>query len=161
MSKDNIYPEFSDNTVRKYKKTSVGAVSGFRLNPYNPEQRISFLLQSNTENYKNGVLVFEYDTDVVELYSDKEARLFINLNKSALQNGLLAEYEGTVSVDISNAMSDEDIQSIAALTNHLQFKKRIKDITSVNTLHRILSALPDTRSNAHFKAIAEKLEDLK
>lgn len=163
MSKDTIFVEYADKVFSRYKKTTVGAVAGIRLNPRDGT-RMPFILMSDFKNFdpETNTLTFNYDTDVIEIYSEQEDRVFLALNRYLFQNGLIAPYDGTRdSVDMSNALSDAEISDIAGSKNLLNFKKRIKAIDSVTTLQRIKDTTERAdRPISFIRAIEERIKEL-
>jgi hypothetical protein len=152
MSKNHQYYEFEQDIVERWVKTVPHMVSGKRFNPYSPSQTIDFVLKTATNNFNydkasksytaDTKVTFVYEDEVLELYSDNEARLFKRLNKGLIERGLLKPYVGVASeVDTSNTLSDDEIDTIASMVNLLAFKKRIGSITSMPTLDRLQSAL--------------------
>lgn len=111
---------------------------------------------------ETNTLTFNYDTDVIEIYSEQEDRVFLALNRYLFQNGLIAPYDGTRdSVDMSNALSDAEISDIAGSKNLLNFKKRIKAIDSVTTLQRIKDTTERAdRPISFIRAIEERIKEL-
>jgi hypothetical protein len=132
--------EIQDKVYSRYRKTSVGAVCGARLHP-RTQDRVSFILMSsdNKFNPEGNKLEFDYDTDVVEIYSEGEDKTFRAWNSYLFKTGLLVPYTGEKEADdISAAMSDEEITSLVATKNLLQFKSKVSKISSKHTLQRIL-----------------------
>lgn len=151
MSVNHQYVQFYDKVVKRYKKTTPGAITGRRLNPANPNEELSFILTSDKNSYKvdwvdgeKPVLSnvgFNYDTEVLELYSDTEVNYFQRMNRNALMQGLFVEYtQPTPEVELQNALDDESITEIAALKQTTALRKRLQEITSIHTLNRIHDA---------------------
>jgi hypothetical protein len=144
MSKHTIYPEFEDQIHSRWKKTTVHALAGTRIDPYHPDMRIPFLLMSAEKNFNHEtrVLQFDYETDVIELYSERESRLFKSLNRVHLESGKLIPYEESApEVNEANTLTDTDIMRILLLQNRLSFRKRLSEINSPITLRRIKELL--------------------
>ena len=143
MSTNNIYYNVDTVPVMRYRKTVAHSLSGWRIDPITGKQ-VDFILTSAPlpRDYKYEDLpkmTFKYEYDVVELYSDKEVNLFRRLNRTLFENGLLQEYEGEPeATDFSNMMSDADVIKIAVLPP-IKLQKRLTEITSDVTLHRILA----------------------
>lgn len=159
-SKHNVYPEFSDQVHSRWKKTTVHAIAGTRIDPYHTDRRISFLLMSDEKNFNHTsrVLQFEYETDIVETYSERETRLFTSLNKEMIQAGKLIPYdESAPIVNQSNALTDDDIIRILLLTNRLSFRKRLNEINSSVTLRRIKSLLTSDHKTWYTEEIDNRL----
>lgn len=162
-SQNHQFAEFADSVYSRYKKTSAGAVSGIRSNPNEPNKRISWLLESNASKFNIDTkrIEFDYDTDVIELYSAQEDKVFKALNPYLFMMGLMAPHNIAREAIISNALDDEEILKIAALKNTLQFTKRIKSIDSTNTLRRIQdTVINKNRPYSFVKAVAERITEL-
>jgi hypothetical protein len=161
-SKHNVYPEFSDQVVERWQKSTVMAIGGKRLNPYRPDEKLDFLLMSRDEDFNlaTRVLTFNYESEIVELYSDREVRLFRSLNKSAIERGLMKPYEELApAVDTSNVLTDSDIADILNITNHLKLKSRLKQITALHVLTRIKAGITDNHKQWFAKLVeARRLE---
>lgn len=163
MSINNIVVEFDQNVYSRYKKTSVGAIAGKRLDPAS-KQRVDFLLMSDWKNFnrENNTLKFNYDTDVIEIYSADEDRVFRILNAYLFQNGMLAPYDGNrEEINLSNSLSDVEVSDIAASKNLLAFKKKLSGISSVSTLYRIKDVTERAdRPVSFIRALEERIKEL-
>jgi hypothetical protein len=143
----NQFPEFADSIVARYKKTSVYAIAGVRLDPHNESRRVSFLLQSRDDHYDIAAkkLTFNYDTDVIELYSDREVRLFESLNRKAIESGALVPYEDAApEIDRTNVLRDSDIDRLLKTPQRGTYASRIQVLSSVTQLQHLLTLVPDT-----------------
>lgn len=156
--------EFSDQVYSRYRKTSVGAVSGIRLHP-RTQERIPFILMSNDNRFnpEGNKLDFDYETDVVETYSQLEDKTFRAWNSYLFKTGLLVPYSGEKeAVDTSAAMSDEDVAALAATKNLLQFKSKLNKINSPITLQRILEeARLQDKKHSFIQAVESRLAEVK
>src|SRR5690348_3042995 len=84
--------------VARYRKTVSYMVSGFRRNP-NDNSEEAFVLKTSDQDFAFGgynskghlpsYWRFNYDSDVVELYSEFEHKRFLQRNKTALDEGIL------------------------------------------------------------------------
>lgn len=138
----NIYLSDTPPVMRYMRPMKVAhTITGWRIDP-NTGRQIEFILESSPvgpdTSYEDLTKrTFNYDTDVVELYSDKEVRFFSQRNRYLFENGLLQEFDGEPEeVDMSNMMSDIEITKIAVLP----FSKlvlRLEEITSAVTMRRI------------------------
>ena len=100
-----------DKIVKRYVRSTIYPVSGRRINPINHENQhevIDFLLATSVDSFSyktdidpNGGAVtkttvkqekFDYEQEVIELYSEDELKLFQRLNRDLLVNGDLVEY---------------------------------------------------------------------
>lgn len=170
MASENAqFPEFEDQVYARYRKTTIGAVAGIRLNPHDHKQRIPFLLQSSLSKFtwndkkpEESTLEFDYATDVLELYSAQEEKVFKALNPNLFSQGLVVVHTGAKEqVDTSNAVDDNAVLEIAALKNLPQFKKKIGELTSPTTLRRIDEQVKaKDRPYSFIRAIAERIADV-
>jgi len=172
MSKNHQYIEFEDRIIKRYEKTVPSVLTGLRLDPHRPENRIDWLLVSPTSSFKQtwtdgekptlDRVAFSYADEVVELYSDVEVRLFERLNKAAIEAGLLIPYEGEApAINTDNALIDTNVFSVASIKQVTALKKRINDITSIITLNRVLEAAKDLdRPISIIKAIESRINEL-
>lgn len=164
MSKHNIYPEFSDQTVERWQKACIHAVAGKRVNPYKDDGvKIDFILRSKEDNFnfETRKLAFSYDDDVIELYSPREVTVFRALNRAAIEAGLLVPYgENKQAIDTRNALTDEQVLAIAEIPQLPKLKKALQDITSVTTLRRIAAKIPESRAKAFDRAVIDRMTAL-
>lgn len=140
MSKENIYPELTDKVVRRYAKVPVHMVSGSRIDPYDARRQIPWILATKPENFdvKSKELTFDYEDEVIELYSDYEADAFVRLNKKLITQGLLKVYEGVNNlVNEVNTMSDSQVNEIINIRANADFQVELDKITSALTLVRM------------------------
>lgn len=111
--------------VARYRKTVSYGVAGYRRNPNDNSEEV-FMLRTNDEDFAFGGYTskgknpsywrFNYENDVVELYSDFEHKRFLQRNKTALDDGVLVAFDeiadGTVlDADIpeENPFEEEEI----------------------------------------------------
>lgn len=159
----NIYPEFSDQVVERWQKATIHAVSGTRLDPYQDGKRITFLMMSRDENFSvdTRILAFDYDSDVIELYSEREKKLFAALNRNAIQQGLLKPYAGEApDVDTTNAISDAELDEILALTVAKDLHIRLQAFTAMPPLRRILDGITDNHKQWFARAVEKRMREL-
>ena len=143
-SKHNIYPEFEDQVVERWKKTSIHAVAGMRLNPYHSESRISFLLMSNEDDFNltTRVLTFNYENEIIE-------------------RGLLVPYaQPAPIVDTTNALTDAEIETILQSKNPVQLKAKIKNITAAAALQRILARTTPDHKQWVIQTLQDRIQEL-
>jgi hypothetical protein len=175
-SRNHQYMQFSDQVKRRYVKTRIEPITGWRLNPenaVNPNERIDFLLATPDSNvnvtpYGEGQATkveqtgFTYEAEVLELYSDNEIRSFERMNRLLIENGLLVEYSETApEVDRVNALSDIEIRKIARLKTKDAFTRRVAGITSTHTLNTLLEAVEDADAPMSYaKIIKERVNEL-
>ena len=174
MSKNHQYIELQDKVYSRYIKTGVAILSGMRSDPYDPKNRIPYILktpdsvviwQEESDNEGNTHLVVPqgrkpiiYEDEVLEVYSEAEDRVFKQLNRKLIESGDLIPYheERLSDINMSNALSDNDIVLIANSATIPIFKKKIKTITSAPTLLRIDQKLTELGRKPSFKqALAE------
>jgi len=155
---NNIWIEYSDRIVSRYKRTCVNAVSGIRLHP-NTNDRISFVLNSNWDDFDKltETVKFRYDNDIIEIYSEQEDKVFRLINAYLFQNGYLAPYGGSKEVvSTANSLSDEALADIAGAKSITVFEEHVKELTSLVTLTRLLEAVKSADRPYSFINIVEK-----
>lgn len=172
MSTNHQFIAFDNSIVKRYAKTTVSVLTGFRLDPYRPENRIDWLLSSPNrlfqvvwEDGKKAELMktgFSYEDEVIELYSDVEVKLFERLNKAAIESGALKVYnEGAPEIDTTNLLTDEEVETIATIKQIPSIKKKIAGINSPLTLKRILASVEKhDRPMSVAKAIQSRIDEL-
>lgn len=150
MSISNIYHEFEDRVKEKWIKTVPAKVAGTRLDPYDDRTRITFLLETEEKDFGPDGVTFDYDNEVIELYSDREVTVFKRANKAQIRAGLLARYDGSPKeTETSQAMSDSDLLDIienAASGKpycRTNFKEELAKINSRYTIGRLRPLLKD------------------
>lgn len=167
------YIELQDKVYKRYTKAELAALSGIRPNPHDLKERIPFLIitPESAISYKpdkdgydiiDGRIRVDYDKEVLEIYSPEEDRIFRQINRKLIENGLLVEYQSTQPDLVTvNELSDSDIEQIARAKNPLILKGKVKDITSKVTLSRIREKLVELeKTKGYLKAIDDRLEAL-
>ena len=161
MSKYHQYPEFANTVIARYQKTLPCKLAGIRLNPHNPTERVDFILASHEDKFVNGTLTFDYDTDVVELYSEQELRMFEALNKKAFQAGKLAPYTDTPQpIETKHALTEETIKALSKYGNKEQFKAKLEEFDSWVPVSRILAYLDENSPEWRRKALLDRMNEL-
>lgn len=115
-------------------------LSGMRPDPYETRKTIPWILQSKDTNYniKAKHLEFEYEDEVIELYSQFEVDTFKRLNKNLFDQGFFKEYVGEQApVNITNTISDNELENIASIRSNEAFAVEINKLTSPLTLERL------------------------
>lgn len=146
MSVNTQFPELSDSAVERWKKVSVHAITGIRLDPYTEGRRMPFLLESKEKNFSadNRTLTFSYEDDVIELYSAREVTLFRALNKYLFEQGLIAPYESGQSIaHLDQVFTDSMLHEMLTLRK-AEFIAKLATIDSWVTIGRLLPLLRDT-----------------
>lgn len=163
MSANNQFIEYDDQVYARYKKASIGAVSGIRLHP-RTQERVGFILLSSLDNFtiETKSLDFNYDTDILEIYSPEEDRLFRKLNAYLFNSGLLIPFEDSKEeIVTTNALADDDLTELVMLKNFKQFESRINKITSRVTLDRARAvAESKDRPYSYIRAIESRIKVL-
>jgi hypothetical protein len=180
-SVNHQFLEFSDQVVKRYTKSRLYPITGWRLNPrnaVNPNERLEFLLatpennveftpydqEGNGEPTKVKQVAFTYEDEVLELYTEMEVRSFERMNRLLIENGFLVEYDSTSpAVNKVNTLSDVELRKIAKLKMLTTFKQRIKELTSIYTLEGLLEIMDsiDTVTIAQVKAVKERINEIK
>jgi hypothetical protein len=155
MSMNNILLTATNPPTHRYAKTIPSKLSGLRLDPVT-FVAIPFVL--HTPNARD----FVYDDAVIELYSDREHRHFLQVNRAFIKAGFLKEYHGEAEPeDLSNIISDEEVEQIASIRTVLAMKARLKDITSPVTVDRVLSMAKHIgRPASIITLIQQRLEEM-
>lgn len=144
MSKYNIYPEFSDQVIARYRKVVTCAIAGTRLDPHDTTRRLTFLLESDEKDFdvEKRQLAFNYDNDIIELYSDIEMRMFRALNKPLFAQGMIAPYEDAPEpISMANVHTDEDLKKMLVARSKADLSRNIAEITSWATIGRLIMLL--------------------
>ena len=178
-SVNHQFLEFSEQVKKRYIKTRLEPLTGWRLNPrnaVNPNERMDFLLATPEENLDivpydtNGSgqptqhkqVRFSYEDEVLELYTEFEVRAFERMNRLLIENGLLIEYDAEApAINKANVLSDAEIIKIANLKTVTALKKRLAEITSIETLKTLLDKMQeiDTTTMAHVRAVKERINE--
>lgn len=175
-SENHQYLEFNDQVKKRYVRTVLQPITGYRLNPrnnVNPNERIAFVLATPDDNveiipYEEGIPTqvkqtkFSYEDEVLELYTDLEVRSFERMNKLLIENGILVPYnEQAPQIDITNLLTKEEILKIVKMRQTPTFKARVDQITSINTLKSLLSELEKDEDvkYTHIKYVTEKINE--
>ena len=178
-SVNHQFMEFSSKVFKRYVRTTMYPIGGKRLNPRNTQNTyevIDFLLATSPDNYEytpqidanSGSVVktdvkqvaFDYNQEVLELYSEDEYKVFQRLNKELLSDGALIEYdEEAPVVDFVNTLSDADIKKLVRLKTKSIFEGKIKELTSVRTLKLVMTALEETDAPMSYAKIVREREN--
>lgn len=152
MSHNHQYIEYDTQIVRRYAKTTVGMLTGYRVDPKRPENRIDWLLSSPSTSFihtwsdgdtpKLTRAAFKYEDEVIELYSNAEIRLFERWNKRIIEEGLLRVYdEAAPDTSTINLVSDDELNAVAKIKQLTALKKKIGEYSSTYTLTRLKEAV--------------------
>ena len=169
--------EFADQVKKRYIRRRIEPLTGYRLNPrnaVNPNERIDFLLATPDEDvsitpWEEGKPTevkqtkFNYENEVLELYTDTEVKAFERMNRLLFENGLLVEYEEQApEIDKVNVLTNSEIHRLVKLRTTELFRQRIKELSSVFTLQELLKAMEvyeDTK-HSHMKIVQERINDI-
>jgi hypothetical protein len=131
MAYNIAYPTMVAEPVAKYVKTIPVQLTGFRFDPKG-ENRAEFCLTGNDP-------VEDYDSSVLEIYSEREDQFLRRANRVLFAEGLLKPYEGKpAEVNTANFLSDLEIERIASIRRINDLEAAIAPITSSATLGRIM-----------------------
>jgi len=139
-STNNIFPELEGKIFKRYSKVPVYMLSGNRPDPYETRKSIPWVLQTKDINYdiKTKHLEFDYEDEIIELYSQFEVDTFKRMNKALFDQGFFKEYIGEqVPVNTVNIISDNDLLEIANIRSNEAFAVEINKLTSPLTLERL------------------------
>lgn len=167
------YIELQDKVYKRYTKTELAALSGIRANPHDLKERIPFIIvtpesailyKPDNDGYDTiqGRSHVDYDSEVLEIYSVEEDRIFRQINRKLIEKGYLVEYTNTKPDMVTvNDLSDEVVNEIARAKNPLVLKGKIKEITSKVTLLRIRERLEELeKTKGYLKVVDDRLEVL-
>lgn len=162
MSKYHQYPEYSDRVVARYQKTIPCKIAGIRLNPHDDVTRMDFLIESREDNFIDNAVVFKYKDDIIELYSEKEARMFKSLNAKLFEDGAIAPYnEVPAEVRMDNMLTDNDVKSLAKFGTKDKFAEKLKEFDSWVPVSRILAQLDENSPVWRRDLLMKRLEELR
>lgn len=164
MSYNHQFIQFEP--IKRFVKTVTHRVTGYRLDPSKTENQIDWLLSTPDSNFNfetKKVKGFDYEEEVLELYTAAEVKLFERLNRKLIEEGTLKVYTGDRDVvDLSNMLSDEEVDEVAGIRQTPAIKKRLQTITSIASLNRIKTAAEElNRPLSIIKAIDERINDFK
>jgi hypothetical protein len=156
MARNNIYPTKSHEVYKRYAKVPTNIVAGLRADPFDSRVQVGWTLSTSEEdfNYETKTRAkFNYENEVIEIYSEQEDALFRRLNKNLLSKGLLKEYTGVDADagDTANFLTDAQVNAVVEIRSLADFTQELSKFTSEDTLQRILDAA--TASNKSFKKI--------
>lgn len=164
-SENNIFHELEDKIFKRYSKVPVHMLSGTRPDPYEQRKSIAWVLQTREENYdiKSKKLTFNYEDEVIELYSQFEVDTFKRLNKTLFDQGFLKEYIGEkASINTINTISDDELLNIANSRSNETFAVELNKLTSPLTLERLKNvAIAAGKSVKKVQLIDARIEALK
>lgn len=173
MSVNHQFIAFDDCIVKRYTKTLPGMVTGKRLDPNRPENELTWLLKSPDGNFiihwkgegdpwRCERIAFSYDSEVLELYSATEVKLFEKQNRALIEQGVLKEYSDIApAIDTTNLLTDEEVIAIATTKQPLSFRKKVSALTSIHTLQRVLEAVEKhDRPVSFVKVVQERIKEL-
>jgi hypothetical protein len=106
-SLNNIYPELQDDDVKpikRYMKTTVGMVSFSRRDP-TIAQRVEVDGLLRTARDKRDDLIWDYNHEVIELYSEADVRFFERQNAALIADGKIVDF---IEADLVWAIANHD-----------------------------------------------------
>jgi len=160
MSKYHQYPEYSDRVVERYQKTVPCKLSGIRLNPHDDVTRIDFLLKSKADD--SNAAEFSYMHDVIELYSEKESRMFKALNAKLFEEGSLVPFNDKPrEVKTDNMLTDDEIKALAKFGTKEKFAARLQEFNSWIPISRILAQLDENSPTWRRDLLMKRLDELR
>lgn len=127
---NNIFMTAGEPLARYARVPSYG-ITGWRLNPDDNLKKIEFSLVPTNDD-------FDYERDVIELYSDKEIKFFKQANRYLFAQGLLKDYEGTpVPIDVTNMLTDSQVLEFASERSIKRLEVKLQEITSAVSMKRV------------------------
>lgn len=147
MATNNIYPAMQDQVYKRYAKVPINVIGGLRVDPSDMRVQVGWILKTDEDNFDFETKkrkVFEYDDEVVEIYSESEDKLFRKLNSGLFSAGLLKEYnEENELIDSPNFVNDAEILRVIEIRSVAEFEAALKKFDAVATLERIKQQLVD------------------
>lgn len=152
-SVNNIFLMATEPPVKKYQKAIVSQVGGTRLDSDN--KQVYFILKSGPDG-------FDYEYEVLEVYSDREDKFIRQANRKLFELGMLKEYIGDIrEIDTTNLLTDDQIRDIAGTTNVPSLLKKLQELTSTFTVQRVLDTAKEIgRPAKTLDLIANRLKEL-
>lgn len=149
MQYNNIFILSDNEPVARYSKAVEYNISGMRLDLEG--KPVDFLLATQVPG------TFQYNDEVVEIYTEKEHRYFMNANRHLLEAGLVKPYgQSKDKTNLSQVLSDEDVAAIVALRIPSAIAKRIADINSIAVLNRVYSHAEEVGLSAKSMDVIKK-----
>lgn len=141
--------------VCRFQKTVAYSVSGRRLDPHDESKSMEFILGQRPYEAEP-----DYDSQVIEIYSERELKFFQFNNRYLFARGLLAPYsEAPLQVDTTNSVSDEEVDEIASTRSFAEFTKKLTMFDSRITIKRIKDAAVKLDRPMRFVSAAENYEN--
>lgn len=142
-----------EEPFKKYTKTVDYVVTGWRLDT--DGRQVEFILESPTET-------FDYEQEVLEIYSEREDKFFRQRNRRLFEKGLIKEFTGEPeTVDETNFLTDAEVNEIATIRSSEELKNELNALTSRATVLRIQKAAKEIGRPARImKVIDTRLSEL-
>lgn len=139
---------------KRFVKTVVHPITGWRVDPESNRQ-VEFVLASLRPE-------FDYDSEVLEIYSEREYKFLQQKNRYLFEAGLLKEYDGMPDdIDMTNVLTDDEIFTLSSVRLPNDLKGRLLPITSNITLKRVLASAKEIGRPAKvISIIEERLQQL-
>lgn len=152
QSENNIFISAGD-PIARFVKTVDHVITGWRLDPDNKE--VAFILSTPTD-------VFDYDTAVLEFYSERDLKTFKLRNKYLIEQGLIKEFKGiNEEPDATNLLTDAEIDGIAATRTPQMMAQKLAELTSILTVQRVLKAAEELgRPTKTLQTIRDRIQEL-
>lgn len=141
---------------RTYRKTILGKVATTVYNQFSRKPETVFLSGDPRKNE---------ETCFVDVWSEMEDVFFKRMNKSHLSSGRIIqvvrpEVSTVTEEELLNTMTDEKIKEILTYQWY-KFKSILNNITSADTVHRLLLAAKEAdKSDKFLKAIEARISEL-
>lgn len=163
MANNNIYVELEGSAYKRYEKVPINIVAGLRANPLDTKLQVGWSLTTSEDDFsvkENKRTAFVYETEVIEIYSEIEDKIFRRLNKSLFDKGLLKVHEGlTPEYDFANFITDEQVGEIINIRTTDEFKNKLDAYNSLSTLNRIKdAAITANKSIKKIQLIENRIE---
>lgn len=155
-TKNNIYA-IAGEPIARYLRVPKHGITGWRLNPEDHDKKIEFELTPINDT-------FDYERDVIEIYSDKELKLFKQANRYLFTQGFLTEYEGEPEpIDTTNMLTDAQVLELASERSIKRIETKLGELTSRVSVKRVYDTAVEigrpAKTLAVMKARLDALQD--
>ena len=100
--------------------------------------------------------------DVIELYSEKEARMFKALNAKLFEEGSLVPFNDKPrEVKTDNMLTDDEIKALAKFGTKEKFAARLQEFNSWIPISRILAQLDENSPTWRRDLLMKRLDELR
>ncbi len=140
--------------IKRYKKTILGKVYVTALDPFSDEPE-GVILEGNPANPA------ELDTQIIEIWDERQDLFFTRINKRHFDAGRLIELESLPEPELSpNEISEDELDVVLSL-RFMAFRARLKSFTTEAPVFRLLNRARELeKSEKIIKHIEERLSTI-